>query len=255
MPTPIVEVKNLAVRYGGNLVFGKVNFEIQPGDYVGLSGPNGSGKTTLMKAVLGLIPTESGTTVRLFGVALPDFSDWRRIGYLSQRANTFNPLFPATVREAVGLGLLAGKRLPRRLNRDDRARVEETLAGLGVADLADRQVATLSGGQQQRVFLARALVSRPELLVLDEPSTALDSAVRSDFFDIVEKLNRQDGITIVLITHDLHHIAHHANRLLYVDKGAAFFGTFGEFCGSEETGLFFGHHAQHLICQQQGNVS
>jgi len=216
---------------------------------VGIVGPNGSGKSTLIKAVLGLVGTERGD-INLFGTPQARFSEWRRVGYLPQRLRFFNPDFPATVEEIVGLGLLAGKRLPRKLTRADREMVEKTLALMGITEIRKRRIGELSGGQQQRVLLGRAVVGGPELLILDEPTTALDPETRDRFYNLLQTLNREQGVTVILVTHDTASIGTYATRFLYVDKELIFNGTFDDFCHSEEMTNLFGEYAQHLICHR-----
>jgi zinc transport system ATP-binding protein len=229
----ILTVKDLCFGYGPVEVLCSVNFTVEPGDYLAVAGPNGAGKTTLLKVVLGLTDRYKGT-VELFGQPFPEFNDWGRIGYLPQRATAFNPLFPATVREIIGLGLLSQKRFPRRLGRGETPRINRALELMAITDLKDRLVGELSGGQQQRVFLARALVADPELLILDEPGTALDPQSREGFFELIQKLNRERRITVILISHDTTTVGRYANRLLYLDKRVVFLGKFSDFCVSEE---------------------
>jgi zinc transport system ATP-binding protein len=246
---PILSVRNLHCSYGPVEALSDVGFDIEKGDYIGLAGPNGAGKTTLVKTVLGLLEKFRGD-IKLFGQGLKSFNAWGRIGYLSQRVTAFNPLFPAAVKEVVGLGLLSQKEFPRRFTQADFARIRQSLALMGISGLEDKPVSDLSGGQQQRVFLARALVSDPELLILDEPGTALDPQSREDFFEFIKKLNQDKGITIILITHDTAQIGLYANKLLYIDKKVIFFGSFSDFCRSTEMHQYFGHFSQHLICHQ-----
>jgi zinc transport system ATP-binding protein len=211
-------------------------------------GPNGSGKSTLVKALLGITRCDEGD-ITLFGTHLSDFNDWQKIGYLPQNLNLFNPIFPATVSEVVGLGLLAGKKFPRRMNRDDASHIEETLELMGIAELRRRLIGDLSGGQQQRVMLARALVNKPGLLILDEPTAALDPETRDRFYALISEVNRLRGITIILVTHDSATVGSCASRLLYLDKKLIFYGTFKEFCASPEMTGHFGDAAQHQICR------
>ena len=156
----ILAVKNVSFSYGAEEALRDVSFDVQKGDYVGLAGPNGAGKTTLIKVLLGLIDGYTGSA-ELFGLGLRNFSAWNRVGYLPQRVNAFNPLFPATVKEVVGLGLLSKKSFPKRFTAADEVRILQTLDLMGAADLGDKLVGELSGGQQQRVFLARALRRTP----------------------------------------------------------------------------------------------
>ncbi len=245
----ILSVRNLYCGYGSVEVLSDVSFDIEKGDYIGLAGPNGAGKTSVVKSVLGLSEKFKGI-IKLFGQDLKYFNGWGRVGYLSQRVTAFNPLFPAAVKEVVGLGLLSQKEFPKRFNHTDDAKIKQSLGLMGISDLDRKPVSDLSGGQQQRVFLARALVSNPELLILDEPGTALDPQSREDFFEFIKKLNRDKGITIILITHDTAQIGQYANKLLYMDKKVVFYGSFSDFCRSVEMHQYFGHFSQHLICHQ-----
>jgi zinc transport system ATP-binding protein len=236
---PVLSVSGLCFGYGPVEVLCEVTFSLEPGDYLALAGPNGAGKTTLVKTILGLASRRRGT-VRLFGADLDRFQDWQRIGYLPQRTSSFNPLLPATVGEVVGLGLLAGKRFPRRLDPADNARILKALDLLNITGLKDRLLNELSGGQQQRVFLARALVTGPELLILDEPSTALDSHARETFLELTRRLNREQGVTIILISHDTTRLGRYVNKLLYLDKRVVFFGGYDDFCTSNTMEHYFG---------------
>ncbi len=247
MTVDVLNIEGLWVKYNGAEVLRRISFRVGPGDYVGIVGPNGSGKSTLIKAALGLLGAESGK-VALFGAPLESFTEWRRIGYLPQRLKFFNPNFPATVEEIVGLGLLAGKRLPRKLTGEDRQAVENTLEFMGITEIRKRIIGELSGGQQQRVLLARSVVGKPELLILDEPTTALDPETRNEFYTLLKNLNKELGTTVILVTHDTASIGTYASRFLYVDKELIFNGTFDEFCRSEEMTNLFGEYAQHLIC-------
>ncbi|BFD24849.1 MAG: metal ABC transporter ATP-binding protein [Candidatus Parcubacteria bacterium] len=238
----IVSVKNLTFAYLTNPVLENVSFAIEAGDFVALAGPNGAGKTTLVRLLLGLNQGATGD-IQLFGKPLAKFSDWSKIGYLPQRVNKFNPLFPATVSEVVGLGFK--KRGPKHKEAINRA-----LEFLEIDNLHDRPVASLSGGQQQKVFLARALVNQPELLILDEPSSALDPESRHSFFSALKKLNQEQGVTIIMITHDSASAGDYAKKLLYLDKTLIFFDSFRVFCQSEEMHSRFGGFLQHLICHQ-----
>lgn len=249
MNNPVLLIENLSFSFGTTNVLNDISFKIEKGDFVALVGPNGAGKTTLIKVILGLENNYLGQ-IKLFGIDAKQFSDWNKVGYLPQRVNTFNPLFPATVKEVVGLGLLSQKSYPKKFNKDDADKIESMLEFLGVTDLKNRPIAELSGGQQQRVFLARALVSNPEFLIMDEPSTALDPETRDNFFKLIEKLNKEKGTTIVMITHDTTQVGQYANELLYLDNKIIFYGPFADFCHSPEMEKYFGHFAQHLICHQ-----
>ncbi len=249
MPVNVVTVEGLFYSYNAAEVLHDISFRVRAGDYLGIVGPNGSGKSTLVKAVLGLMAPTRGV-VTLFGAAPERLRDRQKVGYLPQRLKFFNPSFPATVEEIVRLGLLGGKRFPKRTAAGDDAAVEKTLGYMGIADIRRKLIGELSGGQQQRTLLARALVSNPELLILDEPTTALDPETRENFYKLLQHVNQDHGTTIVLVTHDTWSIGRYATRFLYVDKRIIFDGTFDEFCQSEQMTAFFGADVQHVICHQ-----
>lgn len=247
MPS-IIEIKKLQVKYGATTVLENINFSVEKGAYIGLAGPNGAGKSTLIKAILGLIPSQG--EIIIAGEKSKNFNHFEKIGYLPQKGQNFNQIFPASVLEIVTLGTLAQKKWPKKITSLDRKKTEKILKTLGIFELKDRPVGELSGGEQQRVFLARALVNNPEILILDEPSTALDPAIRESFFALINKLNKELGVTIILITHDIGHIGAYAKQLLYLDKKVIFYGAFSDFCHSQNMGEYFGDFAQHLICHQ-----
>lgn len=245
----LLSIKNLSVKYRQIEVLKNISFTVEKGDFIGLAGPNGAGKTTLIKAILGLIQTSEGS-VELFGKNKNKFTSWNKIGYLPQKFSALNIFFPTIVEEVVMLGLLSKKKFPKRITTYNYEKVDGILKKLGIINLKKRMFSELSGGQQQRVLLARALVSDPEILIFDEPSTALDAEARESFFELIQKMNKQDNISIILITHDANHIGKYASKLLYIDKNLIYFGKFSEFCLSKKMNSYFGKHEQHIICQQ-----
>ena len=245
----VVETERLSCSFREGRVLEDVSFKVERGDYVGIVGPNGSGKSTLVKALLGLVDVSHGDT-SLFGCQLKDFRDWRRVGYLPQSLNQVNPVFPATVHETVGLGLLSLKSFPKRLNSIDKSKIDETLNELSIYDLKAKLIGELSGGQLQRVLLARAVVNNPELLILDEPTAALDPEIREKFYSMIADINRSRGVTVLLVTHDSGAIGQYASKMLYLDKKVLFYGSFEEFCHSPEMSSLFGEHSQHLMCHR-----
>jgi len=245
----IVTVNNLTFRYNSMDVLSNISFDVNAGDFIGLVGPNGSGKTTAIKVILGLLKQTNGA-VSLFGTNVNNFRDWRKVGYLPQKLTHFNPYFPATVKEIVSSGLFSSKKFPKRIQRSDEALIDEALNMTDVADIRDEMIGELSGGQQQRVLLARAVINRPELLILDEPTTALDPEAREKFFQTIMGLNQTRNMTIILITHDIASIGKYAFKLLYLDKQIIFYGSFEDFCVSEKMTNYFGEFTQHLICHR-----
>lgn len=244
----VIETRNLTVKYQEIEAISDVTFSVSAGDYVGIVGPNGSGKTTLIKTLLGL-NAYSGQ-VSLFGVNSKEFNDWRKIGYLPQKQVFFDSRFPATVREIIASGLLSQKKFPKRFDQHDLSAVDRITEVLDIRGLQQRPIGKLSGGQQQKVFLARALVHNPQVLILDEPTVALDPNSRENFYLTLAKLNKEKAITILLISHDAGVIGNYASKLLYLDRELVFFGGFDDFCRSPSMTDHFGHASQHLICHR-----
>lgn len=245
----IISVENLSVRYNSTDVFSNVTLAVEAGDYVALAGPNGSGKSTLVKTMLGLIAPAAGS-VKMFGVPLSGFTDWQKVGYIPQRLIAFSPYFPATVKEVVSMGLLSGKKFPKRLSSKDNEAIDRALSLMDIGTVKDKKIGDLSGGQQQRVIIARALINEPELLILDEPTTAVDPETRERFFGILDDLNRKRNTTVILITHDTGSAGKYASKLLYFDRGIVFYSTFKDFCESSYMARYFGSGSQHLICHR-----
>ena len=238
----LLNIVNLTVQYGKQDVLNNIDICIEEGDYIGVVGPNGSGKTTLMKAILGLLPLFQGKIEFHKG-----FSK-KNIGYLPQKSMMSDPLFPAKVKEIVSLGLLGQKKFFPFFSQKDHERIEEILARLEISDLKDKKIGNLSGGQQQRVLLARAIVSNPRLLVLDEPTSAMDPKIREEFYQILKELNTRDKVTILLVSHDMGSIGKYTKKMLYLDHKVVFYGSYDEFCKSSEMTRYFGKFTQHQFC-------
>ena len=249
MSVAVVRSENVFFAYNGIHVLSDVSFTLNAGDYCGLVGPNGAGKTTLIRLLLGLSAPTAGL-VSVFGERPSTFRAWKRVGYVPQKLAAFNPHFPATVEEVVGLGLLAKHRFPRRLGKTDRHQIDQACNLMDVGGIKHELIGELSGGQQQRVFIARALAGEPDLLILDEPAAALDPEIREHFFDMLKELNERKQITIFIVTHDIGNIGKYASTLLYLDKRVVFHGSFEQFCVSADMGAYFGPFSQHVICHR-----
>lgn len=224
----IIEIKNLSFRYGNINVLDDINMQIRRGEFVGLIGPNGSGKSTLLKIILGLLTPQQGE-VTLFGQSVNRFTDWDKIGYVSQKANSFNTGFPATVHEVVAMGLYGKKGVFKPLNRLDKERIRKAIELVGLSEFEKRNIGKLSGGQQQRTFIARALVNDPELLILDEPTVGIDSESTKQFNNLLNNLNKELGITIILVSHDIGVVTKQVTQVACLNKKLHFHGSPEEF--------------------------
>jgi len=209
----LLRLEGVTCAYAGAPVLVDADLEIGAGDFTGVVGPSGSGKTTLLRAVLGTVDPVGGRIWRRPGL---------RVGYVPQ-VETVNWSFPVTVFEAVLMSRTTGRRLPWP-SAAERAEVASVLDRLGIGGLGGRHIRELSGGQQQRVFLARALLRRPELLLLDEPTSGVDVRTRHDILHLLADLN-QDGLAVVLTTHDLNGIAAHLPHMVCLNTEITGRGT------------------------------
>lgn len=240
----IIQARGVCFKYTRTWVLERVTFRVRRGDYVGVIGPNGGGKTTLLKLILGL---EQGKgIIKLFGQPLASFTQWQKIGYLAQKSPVSQSRFPISVQEVVLMGLCYDS-THKEATPENLQAVRHALAQTHTEDLAERIFSDLSIGQQQRVLLARALVSKPELLILDEPSTALDANSREMFFALLGELNQKQGVTILLITHDTGEVGKYISKFMYIDRELVFFGGKEEFCHSQKVAEKLGAFAQHTI--------
>jgi zinc transport system ATP-binding protein len=224
---PLVELTDICFSYGDERVLDHVTLQIRSGDFLGIIGPNGSGKTTLLRIMLGLLRPDSGH-VRLFGSDLAAFRDWNRFGYVPQKAVAFETRFPASVFEVVLSGRCGRAGLGRRYGADDRAVSVQALETVGMIEYRDRLIGRLSSGQQQRVFIARALASRPDLLLLDEPTVGVDVEAQEQFYGLLRRLNRDMGTTLVLVSHDIAVIAQEVTQLACLNRSLVFHGSLDE---------------------------
>lgn len=218
----LIECKNLTAGYEGMPVVKNLSFNVSAGDYLCIVGENGSGKSTLMKTLLGLRSPLCGEII--FGDGLKQ----TEIGYLPQQTAAQKD-FPATVREVVLSGCLGRKGLSPFYSKADKKQCDDNIELLGITHIAHRSYRNLSGGQQQRVLLARALCATKKLLLLDEPVSGLDPIVTAEMYEIISKLNREQGVTIIMISHDLQGALKYGTKILHMESGAYFFGTTAEY--------------------------
>ena len=190
----LIELREVTAGYGNKIALRNVTLDVWKNDFLGIIGPNGGGKTTLLKVILGLLPPISGT-IRFYdeNVEVPSL----KIGYLPQMSQ-IDKKFPISVREVISSGLSAEKPLFRPFNRSQRERVDEVIVQMGLEELAGRAIGELSGGQLQRVLLGRSIVSRPQVLILDEPNSYVDKRFESRFYQLLEDIGYIVGIAVIL---------------------------------------------------------
>ncbi|MGE4397141.1 MAG: metal ABC transporter ATP-binding protein [Sulfurimonas sp.] len=242
---PIFDVKNLNFVLKEQTILSNISLEIFSSEYIAIIGPNGGGKTTLIRMLLGLEKPTSGE-VRIYGKKLSRFKEWHKIGYVPQRASLIDSSFPATVLDIVKMGRTSQRSLFGAFSKTDKQYVDDAMAKMDISDLKDKMVGTLSGGQRQRVMIARALASKPEILILDEPNTGVDVASQKKFYALLRELNQKEGITIVFITHDIGVIADDIARLFTINQKAIICNNPKQALSCEEMSELYGIDA-HLL--------
>ena len=199
----VIAVKGLDFSYGNTQILKNINFTVPEGRFAVLLGPNGAGKSTLIKLMLGELPLNGQTgKIELLGQEIRQFKDWKNISYVSQNGMASCQNFPASVEEFVQAGLYTQIGKFRFAGKREREQVRRVLHQVGLGDFAKRLIGRLSGGQQQRVLLARALINAPRLLLLDEPTSGMDEDSTTLFYRLLYQINREQGVTIWIVTHD-----------------------------------------------------
>jgi len=236
-----IQVQAATFGYAGSLALDSVTLRVPQGALLAVVGPNGAGKSTLFKALVGLLSLQSGS---LTVGGRPPMDRRTATAYVPQREE-IDWLFPATVRDVVLMGRYGRLGLFRRPSVDDRQAVDEALERLALGDLGDRPIGELSGGQQQRVFLARALAQKPSLLLLDEPFTGVDAAVRDSMVEVLERLH-EAGVTILVSTHDMELAASRFELAVLINHKLIAYGPPTEVFTAEHIAAAFGHQAVFL---------
>jgi len=213
----IIEIQDVSFSYGKDVVLKNISLNIHQGDYLAVVGPNGSGKTTLLKIMLGIVRASSGSA-KLFGTELSKFKDWPKIGYVPQKATNFDANFPATVFEVVLMGRFGKRGLLHEIKKEDEEKAMTALSHVGMSEFKNRLIGELSGGQQQRVFIARALASDPEIIILDEPTAGVDEKNQEELYSLLKKLNTEFEITLVLVSHDIERMIKESMHIACIDK-------------------------------------
>ena len=212
-------MENIWVHYDDVPVLEEVSLQVERGDFLGVIGPNGGGKTTLLRVILGLVKPDRGE-VRVLGK--PPEKSRVDIGYVPQQ-NLFDREFPISVQDVVLMGRYGKAGLLRRYSETDRSKALSTLETVGMLNQKSRQIGTLSGGEQQRVFIARALVSEPKLLLLDEPTASIDPTMQTDFYELLEKLSQR--MAVIMVSHDVGAISIFVEKIACLNRQLFYHGS------------------------------
>ncbi len=229
----LISCENVCLCYENNIVIENLNFSVNDSDYLCIVGENGSGKSTLIKSVLGLKDTASGHLHYGDGLTSKD------VGYLPQQT-TAQKDFPASVFEVVLSGCVSRKKNRFFFGAKEKSVALENMKKLDIVELKNKCYRELSGGQQQRVLLARALCAGKKMLLLDEPVTGLDPVVTMELYNLIKKINKELGVTIIIVSHDLHAAVANAEHILHLNKSDSFFGTTEEYLVSDIYSRFGG---------------
>jgi zinc transport system ATP-binding protein len=205
----VYSLKDVGFSYGENVVLDGVTADIHEGDYLGIIGPNGGGKTTILKILLGLLSPSEGS-VELFGKSIARNQERARVGYVPQRANAVGEHFPATVFEIIESGQTPILKNARTLKR--------AIEAAGVKHLLGRLIGSLSGGERQRVLIARALACDPKVLILDEPTSAVDAKGQEKFYEFIHEIREKLHLTVILVSHDMDIVAHEVDTVLCLNR-------------------------------------
>jgi zinc/manganese transport system ATP-binding protein len=227
---PLLQLDDVGIRLGGRQILSDVSFSVHKGEFAAIIGPNGAGKTTLLKLILGLRPTSAGEVIK----------HQTTVGYVPQKI-VIDSDIPLRARDVVSLGLDGHKLGFSFPSRDRKEKIEQALRDVGASDFADARVGELSGGQQQRVLIAHALVSRPQLLLLDEPLANLDLKSEQEIVALLGKLVREHEIAILLSAHDMNPLLPVMDRIIYVANGKVASGSTDEVVTSEGLTELYGH--------------
>lgn len=242
MKKTLVELNHVSFKYEYAKVLEDVSLKVNEGDFLAIVGPNGSGKSTLLKLMIGLLKPTSGE-IQLFGKPINTFQKREWIGYVSQKSNAFNSAFPATVEEVVQSGLVKKVGLFKKLPKDTKERVTFALKAVDMENFRKKNIGELSGGQQQRVFIARALISNPKLLILDEPTVGVDMKNVQSFYDMLGRLNKELNMTIILVTHDIETPSNQLQKVIFMNQKIHFHGEKEKYyeIPKEQIYEWFGH--------------
>jgi len=241
-----IEIHNVSFSYGNNEVLKNITFNIHSGDYLGVVGPNGSGKTTLIKLILGLLKLTKGE-IKILGTPIDKFHDWSEIGYVAQKATSFDPKFPVTVRDVVAMGRFSHQGLFKRETNADKKLIESAIEQVELTPHKNKLIGDLSGGQQQRVFIARALSAQAKIIFLDEPTTGVDIHSQEQFYLLLEKLNRELGITLILISHDIDVVTREVTEVACINQTLVYHGNPEKFIKEDYLKKLYGEKMKFIL--------
>lgn len=213
----IICVENVSFAYNKENILEDIIFSIDEGDFVGIIGCNGSGKSTLMKLLIGQLTPSKGR-IKLFNEDLSKSKKLNEIGYVPQISLSSSTTFPATVEEVVMTNLYSQIGFMKFPQKEHKQKVKEALKSVNMEQYAKRLIGNLSGGQQQRVMIAKALVSNPKIIILDEPTTGIDKKTQKQLYSLLSELNKKLKITIIIVSHNFEEISQYTNKIFVVDK-------------------------------------
>lgn len=215
-----IAVKGLDFSYGNTQVLKHIDFTVAAGHFAVLLGQNGAGKSTLMKLLLGELAIGGGEEeIRLLGLSIRQFKSWQEVSYVPQRGMASYENFPASAEEIIQANLYSRIGRFRFAGKKEKEQVRQALVQVGMEGLGKRLIGRLSGGQQQRILLARALVNQPRLLLLDEPTSGMDEKSTEDFYRLLKTINREQGVTILMVTHDRKRLEPFAEDMWLLEDG------------------------------------
>ena len=213
----ILSLKQLSFGYEDKSILENVNLSIKKGDFVAITGVNCAGKSTLLKLILGILSPKQGE-IEILGEPMKQFNKWQKVGYLSQQVLKKHQQFPATCEEIVKANLFSQIGFLRFPTKKHKEKARAALEAVGMAGYERKLIYQLSGGQQQRVMLAHVLVSEPELIILDEPTTGVDQEAITAFYELLKKLNQEKQMTIIMVTHEMQKSLEYVNRQIYLQE-------------------------------------
>ncbi|MEE1073473.1 MAG: metal ABC transporter ATP-binding protein [Cellulosilyticum sp.] len=213
----ILSLKQLSFGYEDKSILENVNLSIKKGDFVAITGVNGAGKSTLLKLILGILSPKQGE-IEILGEPMKQFNKWQKVGYLSQQVLKKHQQFPATCEEIVKANLFSQIGFLRFPTKKHKEKARAALEAVGMAGYEKKLIYQLSGGQQQLVMLAHVLLSEPELIILDEPTTGVDQEAITAFYELLKKLNQEKQMTIIMVTHEMQKSLEYVNRQIYLQE-------------------------------------